>query len=83
MNITNIKVNPQNTRVSGKLNGDGYISVLDPYGNEESATWASGNFDFNASDYAGQTITLITRNGSSTTDREIAVRQSIYIPYLY
>ena len=83
MNITNIKVNPQNTRVSGKLNGDGYIFVLDPYGNEESATWASGNFDFNASDYAGQTITLITRNGSSTTDREIAVRQSIYIPYLY
>ena len=83
MNITNIKVNPQNTRVSGKLNGDGYIFVLDPYGNEESATWASGSFDFNASDYAGQTITLITRNGSSTTDREIAVRQSIYIPYLY
>ena len=44
--------------------------------------WNNNSFDFDASKYAGETITLITRNGSSTSNREIADRQTLWIPYL-
>ena len=60
--------------LSGKRNGNSYIFVLDPSGDEEetSTNYYDGTFSFDASKYAGQTITLITHNGSGTDDREVA-----------
>ena len=84
LSFENVKVGTNDTKISGKVNGSGWIFVLDPSGNEEEMTSTDydGTFEFDASKYAGETITLITRNGSSTSNREIADRQTIWIPYL-
>ena len=80
--MTDITVSNSSTNVSGKTNGNSWIFVLDPSGNEQEKKWSDGTFDFDASEYAGETITLIARNGSSTDDREVAPRQRVWIPQL-
>ena len=85
LSFSNVKIDQSNTNVSGKVNGSSNVFVLDPMGNEKRVASSydyDEDFNFDASDYAGETITLITRNGYNTTDREIGNRQSIYIPYL-
>ena len=79
-----LTIDTKNMTLSGRRNGDSYIFVLDPSGNEEEMTSTNydGTFEFDASKYAGETITLITRNGYSTDSREVANRQSIMLPRL-
>ena len=84
LNVMTLSVDTDNSYLSGKVNGSGWIFILDPSGNEEEMTSTNydGTFSFDVSKYAGETITVLIRNGYHNDDREISNRKSIWIPYL-
>ena len=83
--ISNISVNPDKMKLSGKVNGTATVWVESPDGSEKSYGSYSKNFPlvvFDASKYSGETIIIKLRAGDTLDSRVMFTSEKVYVPSL-
>ena len=85
MTISNIKIDPNTTKLSGRINGEATIWIKDPNGKEkvQMTNYNDDNdgFSFDASQYGGETITIELKVDESENSR-IITSKTISVPKL-
>ena len=83
--ISNISVNPDKMKLSGKVNGTATVWVESPDGSEKSYGSYSKNFPlvvFDASKYSGENIIIKLRAGDTLDSRVMFTSEKVYVPSL-